>query len=91
MLRILAVSVRGHRYLEGNPSVHPISEVPAGTGTLFPDLTAVQRHVQREYRTLSVFWRVEVIDERGQIVSRGTRDGLNGTGNRWVWQPAQKP
>lgn len=86
MLRILAVSVRGHRYLEGSPSVYPVSEVLAGIGTLFSGLTAVQHHVQREYRTLSVLWRVEVINERGQVVSRGTRDGLNGTGNRWVWQ-----
>ncbi|GAB3147105.1 hypothetical protein GCM10027290_29870 [Micromonospora sonneratiae] len=88
MFRIVAVSVRGHRYLEGGPSVHPISEVPAGVGTRFLDLTAVQHHVRREYRTLSVIWRVEVVNERGEVVSRGTRDGLNGTGSRWMWQTA---
>ncbi|SCL20393.1 hypothetical protein GA0074692_0857 [Micromonospora pallida] len=86
MFRILAVSIRGHRYLEGNPTSHPITEVPPGVGTRFPSLTAVKQHVQREYRSLSVVWRVEVIDERGEVVSRGTRDGVNGTGSRWVWQ-----
>ncbi|WP_416901334.1 hypothetical protein [Micromonospora echinospora] len=86
MYRILAVSIRGHRYLEGNPTPHPITEVPPGVGTRFPSLTAVEQHVQREYRNLSVVWRVEVIDEHGEVVSRGTRDGVNGTGSRWVWQ-----
>jgi hypothetical protein len=37
---------------------------------------------------LSVIWRVEVIDERGQTVWRGTRDGFNASGSRWVWQTA---
>lgn len=88
MFRILAVSTRGHRYLEGSPMVHPITEVPPGVGTGFPSPTAVHHHVQREYHNLSVFWRIEVIDEDGTVVSRGTRDGVNGTGSRWTWQSA---
>ncbi|MEV5691991.1 hypothetical protein [Micromonospora globbae] len=87
MFRILAVSTRGHRYLDGNPSAHPVTEIPSDAGTRFPSLAAVRQHVQREYpSSLSVFWRIEVIDEQGTVVSRGTRDGLNGAGSRWVWQ-----
>ncbi|MFI7492955.1 hypothetical protein ACIBXA_31740 [Micromonospora echinaurantiaca] len=87
MLRIVAVSVRGHRYLDGNPSPHPITEVPAGVGTRFPDLAAVHHHVHQAYPSgLSAFWRIEVVDDQGRVVARGTRDGINGTGRRWMWQ-----
>ena len=87
MYRLLYVSIRGPRYLLGNPTVHPVDvAVPAGVGTRFATFDQIERHVAEELRGLSVFWRVEVVDEHGTVVRRGTRAGFNGTGERWTWQ-----
>jgi hypothetical protein len=44
----------------------------------------IERHVARELRGPSVFWRVEVIDDASAVVRLGTRAGHNGTGERWT-------
>lgn len=86
MLRVVAVSVRGPKYLVGDPTVHNIEEVPAGVGTPFASIAEVQHYVTRELRGLSVYWRVEVVDADGTVVWRGTRDGHHGTGPNWIWE-----
>jgi hypothetical protein len=86
MLRVVAVSVRGPKYLVGDPTVHDIEEVPPGVGTPFASIAEVQHHVTREFRGLSVYWRVEVVDADGAVVWRGTRDGHRGTGPSWIWE-----
>ncbi len=83
--RLVMVSVRGHKYLAGNTTVHPVDEVPAGVGTRFRTVSEVRRYVIRELTSLSSFYRVDIVDDTGDPVSRGTRSGPNGTGTTWTW------
>jgi hypothetical protein len=84
--RVLCVSVRGHRYLVGSPTVHPIDEVPAQVGQRFTSHADVERYARHHLRGISALQQVEVIDDDGVTVRRGTRSGRNGTGERWTWQ-----
>jgi hypothetical protein len=86
MFRIICVSVRGPRYLLGNPSVHPVDAPPPGVGTLFTRVGQAQSYVRRHLAELSAYWRVEIIDECGAVVGYGTRTEHNGTGERWTWR-----
>jgi hypothetical protein len=86
MFRLVFVSVRGPRYLLGNPSVHPVDAAPPDAGTRFATVEQIERYVQRHLTGLSVYWRVEIIDQGGAVVRHGTRTGRNGTGERWTWR-----
>lgn len=89
-LRVLCVSVRGHRYLVGGPTVHPVDSVPAGAGRRFASAADVERYVRHELRGIRALRQVEVVDDDGVVLRRGTRHGIrrgrNGTGERWIWQ-----
>jgi hypothetical protein len=85
VFRIVMVSVRAARYLVGNPSVHPIDHVPPGVGTRFATTSQAQAFVQREFRTISAYRHAEIVNDTGQIVMRGIRDGYNATGRTWSW------
>ncbi|WP_460491704.1 hypothetical protein [Dactylosporangium cerinum] len=82
------MSVRGHRYLVGSPTVHPVDTVPAGVGRRFASVDDVERYVRHDLRGVTALWQVQVVDDDGVIVRRGTRSGRNGTGGRWTWQQA---
>jgi hypothetical protein len=86
MLRLVAVSVRGPKYLDGNPSVHPIDRVPPEVGTRFSSIEQAQTYAVRAYATLSSYWRIDIVDDQGQTVMRGFRIGA--TGRVWTWRPA---
>lgn len=88
MFRVLARSVRGHSYLMGNPSVHPVETdaVPAGVGTTFGTLQNVRGFVLRKLNGLSCYYAVSVVDSAGVVVATGVRSGRNGTGKRWEWE-----
>jgi hypothetical protein len=87
-LRLVCVSVRSDSYLVGNPNVHPVDTVPAGIGTRFADLDAIQHYVHNELRGLSTYPQVRVIDDGGAVVMYGFRTGPSGTGETWTWRPA---
>jgi hypothetical protein len=87
-LRLVCVSVRSDSYLVGNPNVHPVDTVPAGIGTRFADLDAIQHYVRDELRGLSTYPQVRVIDDGGAVVMYGFRTGPSGTGETWTWRPA---
>lgn len=90
-LRVLCVSVRGHRHLVGAPGTHTLDAdepVPPDVGRRFASVEDVERFTRQELRGLSSYWRVEVVDDDGVVVLRGTRSGPGGTGERWTWQPA---
>lgn len=95
MFRVVAVSVRGHLYLMGSPSVHPINPpgqhdgpVPAGVGNEFPTIADAQRYTRRDLGPISSYYQVRVVDQDGATVMRGWRTGPGGTGRRWTWQDA---
>lgn len=83
--RLVVYSVRGHRYLVGNTTVHPVDEIPAGVGTRFDSTCAVERYVRRALAGLSCYDAVEIVAEDGRVLRRGVRSGMNGTGNTWIW------
>jgi hypothetical protein len=98
MFRVVAVSVRGDLYLMGNPSVHPINPpgehdgpVPPGVGTTFASLTEAVRYTRRELGPISSYHQVRIVDEAGQMVMRGWRSGVGGTGKRWDWTKPTAP
>ncbi|MET7426643.1 hypothetical protein [Dactylosporangium sp. NPDC005555] len=84
--RVLYVSIRGHRYLVGSPTVHPVDTVPVSVGRRFASFGDIDRFARRDLRGLSALCSVEIVDDGGSVVRRGTRSGHNGTGNRWTWQ-----
>jgi hypothetical protein len=86
MLRLLYVSVRGHKCLLGGPVLDADADVPAGVGTPFASHGQIERYVRTELRGLSVYWQVQVVDEAGKVVRRGFRSGYNGTGEHWTWR-----
>lgn len=86
MLRLLYVSVRGHKCLLGGPTLDADADVPAGVGTPFASLAEIERHVRTELRGVGVYWQVQVVDEAGAVVCRGFRSGYNGTGEQWTWR-----
>jgi hypothetical protein len=81
------VSVRGDRYLVGNPTGHPVDAVPAGVGTRFADLDAIQRHVRGELSGLR-YPQVRVIDDTGAVMMYGFHTAPGGIGETWTWRPA---
>lgn len=86
MFRLLTVSVRGHKYLVGNPNVHPVDTLPADRGSRFHDIDHVKRYVKRELGGISSICAVEVIaTDSAKVALRGTRAGRGGTGNTWLW------
>jgi hypothetical protein len=87
-LRLVCVSVRSDCYLVGNPNAHPVDTVPAGVGTRFADLDAIQRYVRDELRGLSSYPQVRIVDDSGAVVMYGFRAGPSGTGETWTWRPA---
>jgi hypothetical protein len=88
MLRVVYVSVRGHKTLLGGPTLDADAAIPAGVGIEFPDHRQVEAHVRRALHGLSAYWQVHVVDDTGTVVRRGFRSGRNGTGERWTWRDA---
>jgi hypothetical protein len=86
MVRLLYVSVRGHRTLVGGPTLDADALVPHRVGASFPTPGDAERHAQAELRGLSAYWQVQVVDEAGTVIRRGFRAGCNGTGERWTWR-----
>jgi hypothetical protein len=86
-LRLLYVSVRGHKCLLGGPTLDADAAVPAAIGTRFGSLAEIFRYVPQELRGVSAFYQVQVVDHHGVVVCRGFRSGYNGTGERWTWRP----
>jgi hypothetical protein len=86
MLRLLYVSVRGHKCLLGGPTLDADADVPAGVGTPFVSVGQIERFVARELRGLGVYWQVQIVDEAGTVVRRGFRSGYDGTGEHWTWR-----
>ena len=84
--RLVVHSIRGHKYLVGNTTVHPVDEIPAGVGTRFSSTSAVEHYVRRELAGQSSCDAVEIVADDGRTVMRGVRSGINGTGNTWVWR-----
>ena len=87
--RVLCVSVRGHRYLVGSPTVHPVDEIPPAVGRRFASFQDIDRYVRQELRGISALHRVDVVDDHGTVVRYGTRDGRGG--NRWTWHDSTGP
>jgi len=85
MLRVLYVSVRGHKCLLGGPTLDA-DAVPPGVGTRFGTIEQIERFVRRELRGLGVYWQVQIVDDTGVVVRRGFRSGYNGTGEQWTWR-----
>lgn len=73
MLKIISVSVNGGESPERRE---------------FSTLDEIKAYVPREYRGLSSYWQVRVVDASGATVARGFRAGPNGTGERWTWRAA---
>jgi hypothetical protein len=87
MYRVLYWSTRGHHYLVGNPTVHPVDPpVPDGVGTTFPTIDAAQAWSLSDDGPASITYRIDIIDAAGALVRMGHRNGLNGTGKRWMWR-----
>lgn len=84
-MRLLLHSVRGHTYLLGNPTVHPIDTAPPEVGTTFTSHTDIRRYLRHQLRDLTFIHQITVIDPTGKALSRATRTGRSGTGNRWTW------
>ena len=80
--RLVVHSVRGHRYLVGNPTVHPVDEILPGVGTRFSSTSAVERYARRELAGLSSYHAVEIVDDDGHTLMRGVRS----TCNTWAWR-----
>lgn len=80
--RLVVYSVRGHKYLAGNPTWHPVDEIPPGVGTRFASTSEVDRHVRRELAGQSGFDAVAIVADDGHVLMRGVR----GTGNTWAWR-----
>jgi hypothetical protein len=83
--RVVVYSIRGHKYLVGNTTVHPVDEIPPGVGTRFTSTSAVQSYVRRELAGLSCYHAVAIVGDDGHTLMRGVRSGFNGTGNTWIW------
>ena len=80
--RLVVHVIRGHRYLVGNITVHPVDEVPAGVGTRFASTGAVEWCVRRALAGLFWYHAVELVADGGHVLMRGVR----GTGNTWIWR-----
>ena len=80
--RLVVSSIRGHRYLVGNTTVHPVDEIPAGVGTRFASTGAVERYVRRALAGQSCYHAVAIVADDGHVLTRGVR----GTGNTWIWR-----
>jgi hypothetical protein len=92
--RLVVYSVRGHRYLVGNTTVHPVDEIQDGVGTRFSSTSAVQSYVCRELAGLSCYHAVAIVDDDGHTLLRGVRSGFNATGDTWAWldtRPGETP
>jgi hypothetical protein len=63
-LQLLCVSIRGHRYLVGHCTAHPVDTVPTGVGTRFASLDEVHHYVRAELRGVAYIWHVRLVDER---------------------------
>lgn len=87
-MRLLLHSVRGHTYLLGNPTVHPVDTAPPDTGTTFNSHTDIRRYLRHQLRDLTFIHRVTVIDPAGKGICYAVRAGRDGTGNRWAWHDA---
>lgn len=86
MLRLVYVSVRGHKILLGGPILDADAPIPDGVGVWFASQAQIERHVRTELRGVSAYWQVQVVDEAGTVVRRGFRAGPNGTGEHWTWR-----
>jgi hypothetical protein len=91
MLRLLYVSIRGHKCLVGGPMLDADAAVPADIGTRFGTVAEIEQMVPRELRGISSYWQVQIVNEHGAVVHRGFRSGYNGTGDRWTWRPESSP
>ena len=87
--RLVVFSVRGHKYLVGNTTVHPVEEILPGVGTRFSSPSAIDRYVRRELAGLSCYYAAQVVDDDGRVLMRGVRSGVNGTGNTWIWSDSR--
>lgn len=86
--RLVVYSIRGHKYLVGNTTVHPVEEIPAGVGTRFTSTSEVERYVRRALAGRSWCHAVAIVSDDGHALRRGVRSGFNGTGNTWIWREA---
>lgn len=84
-VRILGVSVRGHRNLVGGGVFEAGQLVTPGRGTHFPDMDAARRHAQTELASISSYHMVHVVDDTGRVIAHFNRTA-GGAGKRWAWQ-----
>jgi hypothetical protein len=91
MLRVLYVSIRGHKCLVGGSILDADAAVPAGIGTRFGTIAEIERMIARQLRGVSSYWQVQTVDEHGAVVHRGFRSGYNGTGDQWTWRTEPSP
>jgi hypothetical protein len=56
--------------------------------TPFPSLDEIKTQVPHELYGISSYYQVRVRDESGEVVLHGFRAGPGGTGETWVWRPA---
>jgi hypothetical protein len=67
------VSVNGGQYRDCKP---------------FETADEIKDYVPEQFRGLSSFWQCRVLNEAGDVLECGFRAGPNGTGDQWVWRPA---
>ena len=78
-------SVRGHRYLVGNTTVHPVDEIQDGVGTRFSSTSAVQRYVRRESADQTGHHAAAIVAADGHALHLSVRSSINGTADTWIW------
>lgn len=71
MYRLLVCSVNGGKY------TLPVE---------FLLLDQIKHYTLTTLRTLTCYWQVFALNEKGERVLRGYRDGYNATGKNWIWE-----
>jgi len=73
--RLVMHSVRGHRYLVGNPTVHPVDEILPGVGTRFSSTSAVERYARALDLLDMVAHRMQILKSREYKVTEADDGG----------------
>lgn len=81
----MAYSVQGSRFLQGVATAISIPNdiVPPEQGAQFSEVEAAQRAARTIYRSLTAFYRFDIVDSHGVAVER-----CHPEGGVWTWVKA---